>query len=47
MIVWIVFHYREGYEEDCLEKAICEMSKYPLEHQHDNLLSELLHFVYR
>lgn len=38
---------RGGFEEDCLEKAICEMSKHPLEHQHDNLMSELMHFVFR
>ncbi|CRL05446.1 CLUMA_CG018474, isoform A [Clunio marinus] len=34
-----------GYHEDCLIKCVCELAKHPLEHDHDNLINEVTHFI--
>ncbi|XP_059611068.1 uncharacterized protein LOC132257994 [Phlebotomus argentipes] len=33
-------------EEECLLKAVCQMAKYPLAHEHDDLIEEVLHFIF-
>uniref|UniRef100_A0A1B0D0D9 Uncharacterized protein n=2 Tax=Phlebotomus papatasi TaxID=29031 RepID=A0A1B0D0D9_PHLPP len=33
-------------EQECMLKAVCQMAKYPLTHRHDDLIEEILHFIF-